>query len=190
MEKLWEKAADMFRKLDGIDPDVEYNVGFTFRGMKAGGLLSRSGAGLPGPIWHKDTFSEYVAIIYPFCFLKGYNNELASKDVYEVGDPGSKKLGAFTGNLKNTVLVNTIPDGATQGFGESVAFNNLETRHRARPPMGAKSKDVLDAIVAARNWGVPSNAVRAMIHISLRKSSPNDIVSHFDKGPEIGRAHV
>ena len=22
-----------------------------------------------------------------------------------------------------------------------------------------------------------------MIHISLRKSSPNDIVSHFDKGP-------
>merc|ERR1711976_1061003 len=132
--------------------------------MKAGGLLSRDGAGLPGPIWHKDTYSDYVGIVYPFCFLKGYNNELASREVYEVGDPGSRHLGKYRGDLEGTFLVNTIPDGAKQGFGESLAFNNQETRHRARPPMDARSEEVEDAIVAARNWGVPSNAVRAMIH--------------------------
>jgi len=176
MEKLWEEASTMFRELDGVDPDAEYIVAFTFRGMKAGGLLDRSGQGLPGPIWHKDIFANHVTIIYPFCFLAGYDNELASKFEYEKSDPGSKHLAKFTEDVDNTVKVSTVQPGSKQGFGETVTFNNDETRHRALVPLNAARDDIEKARINAKNWGVPDNAIRAMIHITIRKASWTDIV--------------
>lgn len=176
MQKLWEEASTQFRELDGVDPDAEYIAAFTFRGMKAGGLLDRSGQGLPGPIWHKDVFANHVTIIYPFCFLAGYDNEVASTFEYEKADPGSKHLAKFNKDVENTVKVSTVPEGAKQGFGETITFNNDETRHRALVPLSASRADIESARTNAKNWGVPDNAIRAMIHITIRKKSWTDIV--------------
>mmetsp|Transcript_13260 Transcript_13260/g.30175 ORF Transcript_13260/g.30175 Transcript_13260/m.30175 type:complete len:195 (+) Transcript_13260:1306-1890(+) len=147
--------------------------------MKAGGLLDRSGKGLPGSIWHKDVFADSVAIIYPFCFLPNYNNELTSTEIYEKADPGSKHLAKFREPVEESVFVQTVPDGEEAGFGESVAFNNLLTRHRAWPPANATREAIKRAQQDARDWGVPDNAIRAMIHITIRRKSWTDLAEHL-----------
>uniref|UniRef100_A0A0G4GNG2 Uncharacterized protein n=1 Tax=Chromera velia CCMP2878 TaxID=1169474 RepID=A0A0G4GNG2_9ALVE len=175
MEKLWGEVAPQFRALSGVSPDEEYIVAFTLRGMRAGGLLDRTGKGLPGAIWHKDVFADHVAIIYPFCFLKGYNNEITTTETYEKVDPGSKKLAKCDRDVEDSATVETVPEGAEEGFGESICFNNEQTRHRAWPPLNAKREEVERAISRARDWGVPSNAVRAMIHVTIRRKSWTDL---------------
>lgn len=174
MDKLWSQAAPLYREL-GLKNDDEYIVAFTLRGMKAGGLLDRSGKGLPGPIWHKDVFADYVIINYPFCFLPGYNNEVADIYNYEKVDPGSGHLAKFTEDVENTVMVRTVQEGATEGFGEMIGFNNAQSRHRARPPLDATREAIEGARMTAKDWGVPDNAVRAMIHMTVRKKSWTDI---------------
>jgi len=142
-------------------------------------LLDRSGKGLPGSIWHKDVFADSVAIIYPFCFLPNYNNELTSTEIYEKADPGSKHLAKFREPVEESVFVQTVPDGEEAGFGESVAFNNLLTRHRAWPPANATREAIKRAQQDARDWGVPDNAIRAMIHITIRRKSWTDLAEHL-----------
>lgn len=171
MQKIWSQAAPALRKLHGIEADETYILAFLMRAMKGGGILDRSGRGLPGPVWHKDVFADHVAIIYPFCFMPGYNNEICTREEYEKEDPGSKHLARFTGNLNDTVTVRTIPDGHKRGHGGMVAFYNDKTRHRALAPMNATREAVEEARMRAKDWGVPDNAIRMMLHITVRKKS-------------------
>lgn len=175
LQEIWKEASANLRELPGIDKEATYSVGVTFKSMKAGGLLDKTGKDLPGVVWHKDVYSEYVCIIYPFSFLPGYNNEISTTSIYKEKDPQEEHLGMFTEDLRESKFVETVPPGSSSGFGEIIAFDNMLTRHRAHPPMGTKKEKILEAMYRARDWGVPGigqgQAVRAMIHISLRKES-------------------
>jgi hypothetical protein len=184
LERIWREASAHLRELPDLDKEAHYTIAMMFQAMKAGGLLDRTGKDLPGVVWHKDVYSQYVAIIYPFCFLPGYNNEITTATIYKEKDPTEAHLGKFTENLSSSTFVQTVPEGSGSGFGEIIAFDNLATRHRAHPPMETKRDDILAAMHRARDWGVPGikngQAVRAMIHISLRKETA-DITTMLSK---------